>query len=114
MRFPMCIPNCVLCNQNLHKNNLKNMQKGCSASHPFPNLKGEKKMTDRAAVNQAVQDGVSNVQLRAALKLIKMHITSENNQQNYDLHTAVQMIVSVARQNGLLLDSPSSITTNYL
>jgi len=41
--------------------------------------------------------------LRAALHLIKVHISEKNTQQNRDLHAAVQLIVDVARQHGLLL-----------
>jgi hypothetical protein len=40
--------------------------------------------------------------LRLALKLIKQHITEENTKQNHDLHNAVHLIVTVARENGLL------------
>ena len=41
--------------------------------------------------------------LREALKLIKRHI-SDRGAQSYDLHIAVQKIVDVARNHGLLLE----------
>jgi hypothetical protein len=45
---------------------------------------------------------LDNTQLRFALHLIKLHITSKNTKQNRDLHQAVQTIVEVARRNGAL------------
>jgi hypothetical protein len=41
-------------------------------------------------------------ELRAALDLIKRHITPRNTLQNQDLHAAVQSIVTVCRKVGLL------------
>ena len=40
--------------------------------------------------------------LNEALRLIKIHITSEMTEQNRDLHRAVQLIVTVARRHDLL------------
>jgi hypothetical protein len=40
--------------------------------------------------------------LKQALHLIKLHIGSEQTPINRDLHHAVQLIVTVARQNGFL------------
>ncbi len=42
--------------------------------------------------------------LRQALNLIKYHIDGREKQKNRDLHEAVQMIVTVARRHGLLLE----------
>jgi hypothetical protein len=52
--------------------------------------------TPRLDLNQ--QDAT----LREALHLIKKHIGWELTEQNVDLHTAVQHIVNVGRQHGLL------------
>jgi len=38
------------------------------------------------------------------LKLIKLHITEEANDQNRHLHNAVQLIVDVAREHNLLIE----------
>lgn len=42
--------------------------------------------------------------LREALTLIKIHITEKPTRQSKDLHAAVQKIVDVARNRGLLLE----------
>lgn len=41
--------------------------------------------------------------LEQALHLIKLHIGPEETAQNHDLHNAVQLIVTVARNHGMLL-----------
>lgn len=42
--------------------------------------------------------------LERALHLIKIHIEAEDIARNRDLHTAVQLIVDVAREHGYLLE----------
>jgi hypothetical protein len=40
--------------------------------------------------------------LKQALHLIKIHIGAKQTEQNRDLHNAIQLIVDVAREHGLL------------
>jgi hypothetical protein len=45
----------------------------------------------------------ANTEFSKALHLIKLHITESENEQNRDLHNAVQHLVTGARALGLLL-----------
>jgi hypothetical protein len=59
---------------------------------------------------QATTTEQDDIELRHALDLIKLHITVDsriNNaerRRNIELHAAVQIIVTVARRHGLLLE----------
>jgi len=44
----------------------------------------------------------SDAKIREALRKIKLHITADENQQNKDLHAAIQIIVTEFRKVGLL------------
>jgi hypothetical protein len=44
--------------------------------------------------------------LSVAVSLIKKHITSEETEQNRDLHKAIGLIVDVARRSGIFKGSP--------
>ena len=48
---------------------------------------------------------LDNQDLRIALNLVKKYITPDHTMQNVDLHRAVTLIVQVARNNGLLLQT---------